>query len=221
MSMKEFFLKQIPKNTAWPVYPDAIKGFSEEELQRYCDALNIEAHGELREFLLTFGHCSGGIFSVSPFVLYNYTEQFSTLEKVAYWHQEYIGYLVADGHITADDAKKKPYIFYVDPEGIVAFVYSADPNLTVWEMNSNTEQLQPYQLRLDSLAKQVKALKEDAPDLFPYAQIDNVTRSLYSFSRLSMFRAVLLEERHLSEFYRNLHLKTREDILKISTCHFM
>lgn len=221
MSMKEFFLQQIPKNTTWPVYPDAIQGFSEDELQRYCDALNIEAHGELREFLLTFGRCSGGIFSVSPFVLYNYTEQFSTLEKVADWHQEYIDYLVEDGHITADDAKKKPYIFYDHPDGIVAFVYSTDPNLTVWEMNSNTEQLQPYRLRLDSLAKQVKALKKDATDLFHYAQIDNVARSSASTSALSMFKAVLLEEKYLSDFDRNLHLKTREDILKISTCHFM
>lgn len=221
MSMKEFFLKQIPKNNAWPIYPDAIQGFSEDELQRYCDALNIEAHGELREFLLTFGRCSGGIFSVSPFVLYNYTEQFSTLEKVANWHQEYIDYLVGDGHITADDTKKKPYIFYDHPDGIVAFVYSTDPNLTVWEMNSNTEQLQPHRLRLDSLAKQVKALKKEAPDLFPYEQITSVAQTHSSVSNLSMFKAVLLEEKYLSEFYRNLHLKTREDILKISTCHFM
>lgn len=100
-------------------------------------------------------------------------------------------------------------------------MYTTDPALTVWQIYDNAGIKSLYEFRLDSLAKQVKALKEDAPDFFPDEQIANLATSSASTSDLSMFKAVLLEEKYLSEFYRNLHLKTREDILKISTCHFM
>ena len=221
MSMKEFFLQQIPKNKTWPVYPDAIQGFSEDELQRYCDALNIEAHGELREFLLTFGRCSGGMFLADPFFYYGGKDPFTCLDKVADWHRDFIQYHVEQGYFTDEDVQKKPYYLFAEEEAITVFVYTTDPALNVWQIYDNAGIKSLYEFRLDFLAKQVKALKEDAPDLFPDEQIANVARSSASTSALSMLKAVLLEEKYLSEFYRNLHLKTREDILKISTCHFM
>lgn len=221
MNMKEFFLAQIPKNTAWPVFPDAIRGFNEQELQCYCDALNIEAHGELREFLLTFGRCSGGVFSASPFFLYDYTELHSTLEKVASWHCEFIQYHVEQGYFTDADVQKKPYYLLAEDEGVTVFVYTTDPALTVWQIYDNAGIKSLYEFRLDSLARQIEELKEDAPNYFPHEQIANVAKIHSSVSNLSMFRAVLLEQRHLLEFHQNLYFKKREDILKVSTCHFM
>ena len=51
------FINDISPNICWELYPEYIKGFTEEQVVAYAEALNIEINGAFRQWLLTFGKC--------------------------------------------------------------------------------------------------------------------------------------------------------------------
>ena len=63
--MNEFidqFMPYISKDICWNIDINAIDGLKNEEIDVYTEKLNIEARGNFRPWLQTFGKCSGILF---------------------------------------------------------------------------------------------------------------------------------------------------------------
>jgi len=129
------FLPHISKDICWHTNIEAIKGFTDKEIDIYAQALNIEAHGDFRRWLETFGQCSGGLFTDDYFFLFkkydNYHNQTAlyTHGKMNIAWQEG---MVEEGFITTEQLNSKPYFITRENETSYYFIYTADPELLVW-----------------------------------------------------------------------------------------
>ena len=61
------FIKQAHINA---VFPERIKGYSDEEISKVERLFDIKITGEMKLFFQTMGRCSGGLINDSGFVIY-------------------------------------------------------------------------------------------------------------------------------------------------------
>ncbi|WP_201588816.1 hypothetical protein [Psychrobacter fozii] len=135
--MNEFidqFMPYISKDICWNIDINAIDGLKNEEIDVYTEKLNIEAKGDFRLWLQTFGKCSGGLFMDDFFVFNKYNNRSDETTLLVHmiinlgWQQE----LVDEGFITQKDLDGKPYFFSRLNETSYYFIYTTDPELQVW-----------------------------------------------------------------------------------------
>lgn len=128
------FIPYISKDICWEVSLNDISGLTNAEIDIYTRKLNIEAHGDFRTWLQTFGRCSGGLFIDDFYLFYKYgnSSQETTLsvhiDINLGWQQE----IVDEGFVTAEKLDDKPYFFSQQNETSYYFIYTNDPELLVW-----------------------------------------------------------------------------------------
>ncbi|WP_230659866.1 hypothetical protein [Psychrobacter sp. I-STPA10] len=126
------FIDAISPNICWNIYPEYIEGLTEQQLTQLAHAGDIEIHGEFKQWLLTFGKCSGGLFLAYDFKIYgvastwqNYLEQCSDTEICRLEQLE-------DGLITKEQLDLKPLYIYTENETHHYYIFTKDPDLFVW-----------------------------------------------------------------------------------------
>ncbi|WP_275389431.1 hypothetical protein [Xenorhabdus bovienii] len=122
-----------------------IKGYSEEDISKLEYLYDIKIQGQLLEFLIHMGRCSGGLFESQPLLFYwirnNENKiKFSELEyKMSI--QESLEYTFRDIQ-RLDLIKQKPFIISFENEGIYDYFLlteSDTPNLVYYVDNNYNE----------------------------------------------------------------------------------
>lgn len=126
------FIDAISPNICWELYPEYIEGFTEHQIDIYAEALDIEINGAFRQWLLTFGKCSGGLFTQDHFNHYHGGSNIE--ENLAYlkMYPEFRKDMFDDGRITNDQLNLKPFNLYWENEVDRYFILTKDPELFVW-----------------------------------------------------------------------------------------
>lgn len=129
------FIPHISKDICWEMNLDAIEGFTDKEIDIYTQELNVEAHGDFRYWLKSFGKCSGGFFTDDYFFLFKKYSGFPNQTALSAhgginiaWQQG----LVEEGCITDKELDGKPYFITRENETSYYFIYTTDPELWVW-----------------------------------------------------------------------------------------
>lgn len=83
------FVKELSdcrvEGTQLPFYPEKVQGYTEQEVELIAKNLNLDIHGQFRDFLLQIGKCSGGLLLSDEFYMYDYRcEKYflSTIKKI-------------------------------------------------------------------------------------------------------------------------------------------
>ncbi|EPJ3733639.1 SMI1/KNR4 family protein, partial [Acinetobacter baumannii] len=58
--------------TQLPFYLEKVQGYTEQEVELIAKNLNLDIHGQFRDFLLQIGKCSGGLLWSDEFYMYDY-----------------------------------------------------------------------------------------------------------------------------------------------------
>lgn len=70
------FVKELAacrvEGTQLPFYPEKVQGYTEQEVELIAKNLNLDIHGQFRDFLLQIGKCSGGLLWSDEFYMYDY-----------------------------------------------------------------------------------------------------------------------------------------------------
>ena len=126
------FINDISPNICWELYPEYIEGFTEHQIDIYAEALDIEINGTFRQWLLTFGKCSGGLFTINDFNLYWHVNHAISVLKQHSVNKEWQMEIYEEGLISEAQYALKPYSLYRENEIDFYFVLTKDPELFVW-----------------------------------------------------------------------------------------
>ncbi|EOZ2890519.1 SMI1/KNR4 family protein, partial [Acinetobacter baumannii] len=70
------FVKELSacrvEGTQLPFYLEKVQGYTEQEVELIAKNLNLDIHGQFRDFLLQIGKCSGGLLWSDEFYMYDY-----------------------------------------------------------------------------------------------------------------------------------------------------
>ncbi|HAV6183654.1 TPA: SMI1/KNR4 family protein, partial [Acinetobacter baumannii] len=70
------FVKELAacrvEGTQLPFYLEKVQGYTEQEVELIAKNLNLDIHGQFRDFLLQIGKCSGGLLWSDEFYMYDY-----------------------------------------------------------------------------------------------------------------------------------------------------
>lgn len=126
------FIDAMSPNICWNLYPEYIEGFTEEQVNAYAEALNMESKGAFRQWLLTFGKCSGGLFTINDFNLYWHVNHIASVLEQHSMNQEWQVEIYEEGLISETQYRLKPYNLYRENEIDFYFILTKDPELFVW-----------------------------------------------------------------------------------------
>lgn len=126
------FIDAMSPNICWDLYPEYIKGFTEEQVDMYAELLSIDINNAFRQWLLTFGTCSGGLF-LSHYCNHYHASGHSKayleyIQQNPLFNQE----MYDDGRITKEQLFMKPFLLYWENEIDYYFILTKDPKLFVW-----------------------------------------------------------------------------------------
>ena len=126
------FIDAMSPNICWEIYPEYIKGFTEEQVDIYAKLLSIEINNAFRQWLLTFGACSGGLF-LSHYCHHYHASGYSKeyleyIQQNPLFNQE----MYEDGRITKEQLSMNPFALYWENETDYYFILTKDPELFVW-----------------------------------------------------------------------------------------
>lgn len=104
------FIQELSKCRAYgtqiPFRPEAVRGYTEQEIERISRRYNLNIHGQFRQLLLQMGRCSGGLVWSDEITLYDHQwqprlfKQYQTAESQAMLEDAAIhtGYLKSGIH---------------------------------------------------------------------------------------------------------------------------
>ncbi|WP_335976586.1 SMI1/KNR4 family protein [Acinetobacter calcoaceticus] len=131
------FVKELSacrvEGTQLPFYPEKVQGYTEQEVELIAKNLNLDIHGQFREFLLQMGRCSGGLLWSDEFYMYDYRckKDFFINYQKNVKEDDYI----IDNHGKLDPLGMK--IFYLSRENETYFNYlfTAENDDFIWSLH--------------------------------------------------------------------------------------
>ncbi|MEI1713050.1 SMI1/KNR4 family protein [Acinetobacter baumannii] len=132
------FVKELSacrvEGTKLPFYPEKVQGYTEKEVELIAKNLNLDIHGQFREFLLQMGRCSGGLIWSDEFYMYKNLWNPNKFRHVQQSEKEDLGYiLTSKGKLDPVDMK----MFYLSREYETYFYYllTAENDDFIWSLH--------------------------------------------------------------------------------------
>ncbi|PJF02346.1 SMI1/KNR4 family protein, partial [Acinetobacter seifertii] len=117
------FVKELSvcrvEGTQLPFYPEKVQGYTEQEVELIAKNLNLDIHGQFREFLFQMGRCSGGLLWGSNFPMYSSSWSIKDFELFQINEKADEDYMSCPG--AKDPIEEK--IFYLHSENDLTLFY--------------------------------------------------------------------------------------------------
>lgn len=131
------FVKELSacriEDTQLPFYPEKVQGYTEQEVELIAANLNLDIHGQFREFLLQMGKCSGGLLWSDEFYMYNYRAKndFFINYQINVKKDDYL----FDNHGKLDPIKMKIFYLSREHETYYNFLLTAENDDFIWSLH--------------------------------------------------------------------------------------
>ncbi|OCZ57117.1 hypothetical protein [Acinetobacter seifertii] len=131
------FVKELSacrvEGTQLPFYPDKVQGYTEQEVELIAKNLNLDIHGQFREFLFQMGRCSGGLLWGDEFKMYNSQwnlDDFQDYQKCIKEDDE-----MCDSEGKIDPFEKKIFGLSREYETYFYFLLTAENDDFIWSLH--------------------------------------------------------------------------------------
>ncbi|MGU3312261.1 hypothetical protein [Acinetobacter sp. M5A5_2a] len=148
---KNYFIEKLEK----------VNGYSEREIAEIEKLNNISIHGQLKEFLITMGKCSGGLFLGDDFYIYRYYRNagFNIQRQKNLMADEELAINYRENGEKLDLAEEQYFEICGENEHAnIFFMYTKDDNDYVYEWNENTNTVKRFGTLFNYLIRYRKSL---------------------------------------------------------------